>query len=227
MGKGAKHLTGHYVYFSNTVYLISEELHSDSCISRICRKYLHHISPDTKLVSHEIYIVSLILDTHKVSNKSVTGFLHTTTNRHHHGLILLRVTKGVDTRNAGDDNNVTAFGDSGGSGMSELIYLVINGAVLFDINVLARHIGFRLIIVIVGHEIFHGIVRKKLLELRTKLSGKYLIMGKHERWTVYPSNNVCHSKGLAGTSNAHKGLLSHAAFDTLYQSVHRLRLVAR
>ena len=111
--------------------------------------------------------------------------------------------------------------------MSKLIYLVINGAVLFDINVLTRHIGFRLIIVIVGHEIFHGIVRKKLLELRAKLSGKYLIMGKHERWTVYPSNNVCHSKGLAGTSNAHKGLLSHAAFDTLYQSVHRLRLVAR
>ena len=47
--------------------------------------------------------------------------------------------------------------------MSELIYLVINGAVLFDINVLARHIGFRLIIVIVRHEIFHGIVRKNSL----------------------------------------------------------------
>ena len=81
--------------------------------------------------------------------------------------------------------------------MSKLVYLIIHRAVLFDINVLARHIGFRLIIVIVGHKIFHGIVGKKLLELRAKLSGKYLIMGKHKRWTVYPSNNVCHSKGLA------------------------------
>ena len=197
MGKRAKHLASHYVYFCDTVYLISEELHSYGSVGGICRKYLHHISPDTKLVSHKIYIVSLILDTHKVSDKSVTGFLHTTADRHHHGLILLRVTKGVDTRNAGNDNNVTAFSDSGGSGMSELIYLVINGAVLFDINVLARHIGFRLIIVIVGHEIFHGIVRKKLLELRAKLSGKYLIMGKHKRRAVYPCDNVCHSKGLA------------------------------
>ena len=85
-----------------------------------------------------------------------------------------RVTKGVDTRNAGNDNNVTAFSDSGGSGMSKLIYLVINRAVLFDIDVLARHIGFRLIIVIVGHEIFHGIVRKKLLELRAKQAERHV-----------------------------------------------------
>ena len=197
MGKGAKHLACDNIYFSDTVYLITEKLHSYGSVCGICRKYLHHISPDTKLVSHKIYIVSLILDTHKVGDKSVTGFLHTTTYRHHHGLILLRVTEGVDTRNAGNDNNVTAFSDSGGSGMSKLIYLIIHRAVLFDINVLAWHIGFRLIIVIVGHKIFHGIVRKKLLELRAKLSGKYLIMGKHQRWTVYPSNNVCHSKGLA------------------------------
>ena len=216
MGKGAKHLACDNIYLCDTVYLISEELHSYGSVCRICRKYLHHISPDTKLVSHKVYIVALILYTHKVGDKSVTGFLHTTADRHHHGLILLRVAEGVDTRNAGNDDNVTAFSDSGGSGMAELIYLVINGAVLFDINVLARHIGFRLIIVIVGHEIFHGIVRKKLLELRAKLSGKYLIMGKHQRRTVYPSNNVCHSKGLAGTCNAHKGLFSHAAFDTLY-----------
>ena len=28
-------------------------------------------------------------------------------------------------------------------------------------------------------------------------SGKTFTMGKHQRRTVYPSNNVCHSKGLA------------------------------
>ena len=50
--------------------------------------------------------------------------------------------------------------------MAQLFDFVIDGAVLFDVGVGVGDIGFRLVIVVVGHKIFHRIVREKCLKLR-------------------------------------------------------------
>ena len=45
-----------------------------------------------------------------------------------------------------------------GSAVPELVDFIVDGGVLFDIDIPSRHIGFRLVVIVVGDKIFHRIV---------------------------------------------------------------------
>ena len=92
---------------------------------------------------------------------------------------------------------------------------------------MSRDIRLRLIIVVVGHEILHRVVREKLAELGAKLGSKYFVMGEHQRRTVHTLDDIRHGEGLSGARNAQEHLLLIAALDALHQLVYRLGLVAR
>ncbi len=49
--------------------------------------------------------------------------------------------------------------------MPHLIDLVVDGSVLFDIRICRWDVCLGLIIIVVAHEEFHGILRKEILEL--------------------------------------------------------------
>ena len=45
--------------------------------------------------------------------------------------------------------------------MAHAVYLFIDLGVFFDVGVGARHIGFRLVVVIIGYEVFHRVFWKE------------------------------------------------------------------
>ena len=49
--------------------------------------------------------------------------------------------------------------------MPEHLDLLVNRSVLFDIGIALRHIGLRLVIVVVGDEVHDRVMGKELLEL--------------------------------------------------------------
>ena len=81
--------------------------------------------------------------------------------------------------------------------MAQLFDFVVDGAVLFDVGVGVGDIGFRLVIVVVGHKVFHRIVRKKCLELRTQLCCQRLVVRQHQRRAIDLLDDVCHGEGFA------------------------------
>ena len=91
--------------------------------------------------------------------------------------------------------------------MAQLVYLVINGGILFNIGIGSGNVGLRLIIVIIGDKIFHRILGEKFTELTTKLCGKSFVMSENESRTVNICNNICHCKGLTRTGNTKQNLL--------------------
>ena len=64
--------------------------------------------------------------------------------------------------------------------MTQAVDLLIDGGILFDVGIRVSDIGLRLIIVVVGNEILHRVIREKLPKLRTKLGSKGLVMGQHQ-----------------------------------------------
>ena len=64
--------------------------------------------------------------------------------------------------------------------MAHPVDLLVDRAFLLDEGVGARHIGFRLVIIVIGHEIFHGVVREKVLELAVKLRRQVLFGARIE-----------------------------------------------
>ena len=110
--------------------------------------------------------------------------------------------------------------------MSQFIYLVVNLRVLLYISVSGRHVGFRLIIVIVGYKVFDCIVRKELLELPVKLCSQGLVMGNDQRRLLNLFDDFGHGKGLTRSGYTHKSLRLLARKNSACQSLYSLRLIA-
>jgi len=87
---------------------------------------------------------------------------------------------------------------------------------LFDIGVGAGDIGFGLVIIVVGYEIFHCIVGKEALELAIQLRGEDLVGGEDQRGALGRLDYLGHGEGFARTRHAQQNLrfvLRGNAFD--------------
>jgi hypothetical protein len=78
----------------------------------------------------------------------------------HRGIGLDRADA-VDARDRGDDDHVVALQDGPGRGVAHPVDRLVDVGLLLDIGVRARHIGFGLVIVVIGDEILDRILRKK------------------------------------------------------------------
>ena len=87
-------------------------------------------------------------------------------------------------------------------------------------------IGLRLVVIVIGHEILHGVVGKKLLELRAELGRQGLVVGQYQRRPLDSLDDLGHGKGLSGASDAQQHLLLQSVLDALRQLGNSLGLVA-
>ncbi len=78
-----------------------------------------------------------------------------------HGRIGLDRADAVDAGDRGDDDHVVAFEQRARRGVAHPVDLLVDRGFLLDIGVGARHIGFRLVIIVIGDEIFDGVVRER------------------------------------------------------------------
>ena len=113
-----------------------------------------------------------------------------------------------------------------GCRVAQLVDVVVDGRVLGYIGVRGRDVGFRLVVVVVGDKILHGIVRKELLELAAKLGGEGLVVRQHQCRALHTLDDLGHRVGLAGAGHAEQYLLAHAACKPPCQRLDGLRLVA-
>ena len=91
-------------------------------------------------------------------------------------LIFMRITQTKDRRYRSNDNHVITLKQRTGSAMPQFINLIINGTVFFNISVRARHIGFRLVIIVIRHEVLNRVMWEKLLKLTIQLTSQRFIM---------------------------------------------------
>ena len=109
--------------------------------------------------------------------------------------------------------------------MTQPVDLVVDGAVLFNEAVGAGNVCLRLVVIVVGYEILHCIVREKLLEFGAKLRRQDLIVGKHQGGTVHLRNDVRHGEGLAGAGDSQQHLSLFPLVQTLHQLLNGFRLI--
>ena len=110
--------------------------------------------------------------------------------------------------------------------MAQLIDLFVDQRVLFDIKILARNVCLGLVIIIIGNEIFHGILREKTPHFGADLCRKRFIRLDDQRRTVALCNDICHGEGFAGAGYAEQHLVSQLCFHPFGKQRNRLRLVA-
>ena len=109
--------------------------------------------------------------------------------------------------------------------MAQLIDLLVDGTVFFNIGIRLRNVRFRLIVIVVGNEVFHGVIREKLAELTAKLRCKRFVVCQNKRGTIQFRNDVRHGERFATARNAEQRLLLMPRADGLHKFFDRRRLI--
>ncbi len=158
---------GNYVYLADAVNLIAEKFNSYGVIPCVGREHLHRIPPHPEAVALEGYIVPPVAYINQAAQQLVQAAGLPGTQGYDHVGVVYRVAQAVNTRNGGHDNHIPPLKKAGGGAVTQALYLVVYAAVLFDICVRMGQIGLRLVVIVIGYEVFHGIFREKFLEFRT------------------------------------------------------------
>ena len=110
--------------------------------------------------------------------------------------------------------------------MAQAVDLIIDGAVFFNIGIGGGDVGFRLVIVVIAHKIFHRIIGEKSAHLGADLTGQGFVWFQNQCGAVALCNDIGHRKGFAGAGNAQQSLTFIPCFQALHQRFNSLGLVA-
>ena len=158
-------LTGKYINFRDPLNFISKKLHTDGPVRSIGRKNLQHITFHPEGTPVKIHLIPCVLNVDQLPDNLVSVFFHAGPQRNHHVKKLLGRTKTVNTGYRRHHNHISPLTESRSSGKTHLINLVIGGRILGNVGISGRNIGLRLIVIVIGYEIFHCVVRKEFFEL--------------------------------------------------------------
>ena len=227
MAERADGRAGDDIDVRNAVDLVAEKLHAHGMVGRIGRKNVDRVAADAEHIAREGDVVALIADVDELAHELLRVALLAGAQRDDHVGIVDRVAEAVDTRHGRDDDHVPPLKQARRGRVAQALDLVVDGGVLFDERVRVRDVCLRLVVVVVGDKILHGVVREKLLELAAQLRREDLVVREHERRPLHTLDDLGHRVRLAGAGHAEQHLLVNAVFHALRERVDRLGLIAR
>ena len=78
-----------------------------------------------------------------------------------------------------------------------------------------RHIGLRLVVVVIGHKVLHRISGEELPHLGVQLSRQGLVGRQNQCRAAEPRDDIGHGEGLARTRHPEQCLKREPVFDAL------------
>ena len=87
-------------------------------------------------------------------------------------------------RHRGDDDHVSPLVERLRGEVAEAVDLLVGAGVLLDVGVAPRDVRFRLVVVVVGHEVLDRVMREELPKLPAELGGQGLVVRDHQRRLV-------------------------------------------
>ena len=105
--------------------------------------------------------------------------------------------------------------------------MLIDRRVFLDIRITRRNVGFRLIVVVIGYEVFDRVIGEELPHLSIKLGSESLVRCQDQSRSPKLGDDMSHRKGLPGTGDTKQCLERLAGMNTLKQFTDCLRLVTR
>ena len=131
---------------------------------------------DAEHIAREGNVVALVADVDELAHELLRVALLAGAQGDDHVGVVDRVAEAVDAGHGRDDDHVPPLEQARRGRVAQALDLIIDGGILLDECVRVRDVCLRLVVVIVRHEIFHGVVREELPELRAELRRQRLIM---------------------------------------------------
>ncbi len=110
--------------------------------------------------------------------------------------------------------------------MAHPVDLLVDRGVLLDVGVGARHIGLRLVVVVVGDEVLDRVLGEERLHLAVELGGQGLVGGEDQGRALHRLDHLGGGEGLARAGDPKQHLVALAVFQAFDQGGDRLGLIA-
>ena len=111
--------------------------------------------------------------------------------------------------------------------MAHTVDLFVDGRVLFNIGVGAGDIGLWLVIIIIRHKVFHGIVGKKVLHFRIQLRRQCFVVGHNQGGPLHRREGMGNGKGLPRSRHPQQHLILLPRIQPRRQRRNGRRLIPR
>ena len=159
------HYAGQRIYLCNTVDLIAEKLNPQNIVTALRRIYLQHIPAHAETATVKIQIIAVVLDIDQLADHIVPILDHTWAQGYHHVHIVVRTPDTVNARYGCHNDNIPPLCQRSSRRKTQLVDLIIDCRILFNISICLGHISLRLIVIIIRNKILYCIFGKKLLKL--------------------------------------------------------------
>ena len=189
------------------------------------REDINHITAHTKGATLEIHLIACVLHLGQTLEQITLRKLVALAHMHDHLVVFIPVADTVDTRHGGHNDAVVTFDQALGRRQAHLFDVLVDRGVFFDKQIPARHVGFGLVVVVIRHKIFDGILGKEFLELGIQLRRQRLVGRQHQRRATRAGDHVGHGVGLARARHAEQCLERQAVIQTRDQLFNGGRLI--
>ncbi len=218
-------LPAYRVDLLDALYFVFEEDDSDGGVA-VCRIDLHRLSSAPEVSGLEHQVVALVVVVQKPRHESPAVPLLAYCETKNGILIVLSLSKAIYARYTGNYDDVAPLEQGLCRGKAKLLDAFVYRGILLNINVLRRHIGLRLVIIVIADEIFHRAVREKRPELAAQLRRQRLVVGDDQRGPLHPLDDLGHGKGFAAAGHAQEHLQLIPPLHALRQKIDGLGLVS-
>ena len=208
------------------LHLVVEHLDAQRQLGVLGREHVDGVAAHTEGAAREVGVVALVLHGHQLLEQVALCETVALAQHQPHLEVVGRVADTVDARDAADDDGVTSLQQRLGGRQAQLLDVLVDGGILLDEEITLRHIGFRLVIVVVRDEVLDGIFRKEVAHLGVELRRQGLVGCQHQRRPPQPGDDVGHGVGLARTRHAQQRLERQAILHALDQRVDGAGLIA-
>ena len=189
------------------------------------REHIDGVATHAELAPAEVLLVALVLHADQLRDRVTLAQLVTHAQRHDHAVVALGLANAVDGRHRSHDDHIAPLQQALGARQAHLLDVLVDGAVLLDEQVALRHVGLGLVVVVVTHEVLHGVLGKELAELAVQLCGQRLVGREDDGRPSQAGDHVRHGEGLARARHPQQGLEHLAVLHALHQLGDGLRLI--
>ena len=222
-----QHAPGQRIEDLEPLDLVVGERDADRVLGVLRREHVDHVAADAERSALEVELAALVLHHDQPRDDLALGELLLVAQVQDHAVVLARVADAVDCRHRRDDHAVAPLEQRLRRRQAHLFDVLVDRAVFLDVQVARRHVGFRLVVVVVRDEVLDRVFREELAKLGIKLRGQRLVRRQHERGAPEVRDHVRHRVSLARPGHAEERLERKAVADSLDELRDRLRLVAR
>ena len=172
------------------------------------REQLDGVAAHAEIAAREGDVVAPVLQRHEIGEELPLRNAVAHLDRERHRRIGLDRADTVDARDRGHDDDVVAFEQRARGGVAHAVDLLVDRAVLLDVGVGARDVGFGLVVIVIGDEILDRVVGEERLELAVELRGQRLVGREDQRGPLRFLDHLRHGEGLARAGHAEQHLVA-------------------